>query len=146
MIIDHIGVAVASLEQGIMRWERMFGYKQISPIVYNSRQKVKVVFLDKDGSVCVKLVEPSGSDSPIASFVRKGGGLHHLCIRCNGLEDALPLMKQAGARILVDPQPGEAFRGHNIAFCLVPGNLNIEMIDTTDKTLFDTPDQYAGSA
>jgi hypothetical protein len=46
-------------------------------------------------------------------------------------------MKQAGARILVNPQPGEAFCGHNIAFCLAPGNLNIEVIDTTEKILFE---------
>ena len=137
MIIDHIGVAVASNEQGIAGWERLFGYKQASPIVDNSRQKVRVVFLNKDGSVRVKLVEPSAPESPIASFVRRGGALHHLCFRCKDLDGALLLMKQAGARILVNPQPGEAFCGHNIAFCLAPGNLNIEVIDTTEKILFE---------
>jgi methylmalonyl-CoA/ethylmalonyl-CoA epimerase len=141
MIVDHIGVAVSSLQQGIRDWETLFGYRQISPVVENTRQKVRVVFLAKDSSVPVKLMEPSSPDSPIAQFARKGGGLHHLCFRCDDLDAAVPSLKQAGARFLVSPQPGEAFHNHNIAFCLTPGNLNIELIDTNEKVLFPGPGQ-----
>ncbi len=133
MILDHIGIAVPSLQQGIHDWERMFGYQAASPIVENTRQKVRVVFLSKQGSLPVKLIEPAAEDSPIAQFARKGGGLHHLCFRCESLESAIPAIRQAGARLLVPPQPGEAFCGHPIAFCLAPGNLNIELIDTDQK-------------
>ena len=45
MIIDHIGIAVKSLEQSIEHWERVFGYQQLTAIVVNSRQKVRVAFL-----------------------------------------------------------------------------------------------------
>ena len=141
MIIDHIGVAVTSLQQGIQAWETLFGYKQISPVVENTRQKVRVVFLAKNSSVPVKLIEPAVPDSPIAQFARNGGGIHHLCFRCDDLDAAVASLKYAGARCLVPPQPGEAFRNHNIAFCLTPGNLNIELIDTCEKVMFPVSDQ-----
>jgi methylmalonyl-CoA/ethylmalonyl-CoA epimerase len=141
MIIDHIGVAVASLEQGIEDWERLFGYRQISPVVENTRQKVRVVFLAKNGSVLVKLIEPAVADSPIAQFARKGGGMHHLCFRCEDLDAGVDSLRNAGARFLVPPQPGEAFDNHNIAFCLTPGNLNIELIDTCEKVTFPVSDR-----
>ena len=132
MVIDHIGIVVRSLEEGIQHWEKMFGYRRNSRIVTNTRQKVKVVFLTKTDSITVKLVEPSEPASPVAQFARKGGGLHHVCFRCHDLTSDIPVLKDKGARLIVIPQPGEAFRNHNIAFFLA-GNLNIELIDTAEK-------------
>lgn len=133
MTIDHIGVAVWSLADGIRMWCELFGYRQISPVVTNQRQKTRVVFLGKKDSIMVKLIEPSAEDSPVAAFTRKGGGLHHLAFRCDDLSSEIPLLKKSGARFLVPPEPGEAFCQHPIAFFLVPGNLNIELIDTEEK-------------
>jgi methylmalonyl-CoA/ethylmalonyl-CoA epimerase len=141
MILDHIGIAVASVEAGIREWDTLFGYRQASPVVENRRQKVRVVFLAKEGSMPVKLVEPSDPKSPMFSFTRRGGGLHHLCFRCEALDAAISTLSQGGARTLVPPQPGEAFRDHKIAFLLTSGNLNIELIDTDEKALFASADR-----
>ena len=81
MTIDHIGIVVRSLAEGINQWQDLFGYKQNSDIVSNSRQKVKVVFLSKPGSLPVKLLEPTDPTSPVFVFARRGGGLHHLCFK-----------------------------------------------------------------
>src|SRR5580698_8629510 len=108
MVIDHIGIVVRSLEQGIEQWQKLFGYRQSSEIVTNTRQKVKVVFLAKPDSILVKLVEPSTPDSPVSAFARRGGGLHHLCFRCGDLTMEIPALKANGARFIVPPQPGEA--------------------------------------
>ena len=132
MVIDHLGIVVRSLEEGMQQWERLFGYKRSSIIVTNTRQKVKVVFLSKPNSVTIKLVEPSEPDSPVSGFARKGGGLHHLCFKCDDLKSAIPLLKEEGARLMVPPEPGEAFKNHDIAFFLA-GSLNIELIDTLEK-------------
>ena len=51
MIIDHICFAVKNLHEGITYWEIVFGYKQMTNIVNNSLQKVKVVFLRKEESI-----------------------------------------------------------------------------------------------
>lgn len=132
MVIDHIGIVVRSLEQGIQQWEELFGYTRNSDIVANTRQKVRVVFLAKKDSLTVKLLEPSEPSSPVSLFARKGGGLHHLCFRCDDLKIEIPLLQEKGARLLVPPQPGEAFCNRDIAF-LFADNLNIELIDTTEK-------------
>lgn len=144
MIIDHIAIAVNSLEDSIRQWSDLFGYRQISPIVTNASQQVRVAFLAKDQSVLVKLVQPSDTDTPLAHAVRRGGGLHHLCFRCESLETAIPFLRQAGARVMVPPEPGEAFCGHKIAFLLAPGNLSIELIDTGEKVLLAPFDRATG--
>lgn len=133
MVIDHVGIVVPSLEQGIRQWEELFGYRKNSEIVLNSRQRVRVVFLAKQESLTIKLLEPSGPDSPVATFARRGGGLHHLCFRCNDMKVQIPLLKEKGARFIVPPQPGEAFGNRDIAFFLAGNNLNVELIDTTHK-------------
>jgi len=134
MIIDHIGIVVRSLEEGIQQWEELFGYRKNSAIVVNTRQKVKVVFLAKKGSLPVKLVEPSEPASPAFLFARRGGGLHHLCFKCGNLKSEIPLLEQKGAKFIVPPEPGEAFNNKDIAFFLVNNCLNIELIDTDEKT------------
>jgi len=134
MIIDHIGVVVRSLEEGMERWKELFGYRKNSDIVVNTRQKVKVVFLSKPGSLPVKLVEPLEAASPVFQFARRGGGLHHLCFRCDDMKTQIPVLKQKGANFIVLPEPGEAFKNHDIAFFLVNNSLNVELIDTDEKT------------
>ncbi len=133
MVIDHIGIVVQSLERAIERWEDLFGYAKASDIILNTRQRVRVVFLSKSESVTVKLLEPSDPSSPVHTFARKGGGLHHICFRCEDLEAQIPLFKEKGARLIVPPEPGEAFNNNEIAFMLVENNLNVELIDSAEK-------------
>lgn len=133
MIIDHIGIVVRSLEDGIQQWADLFGYAQNSDIVLNSRQKVRVVFLAKKNSITVKLVAPADEKSPVFLFARRGGGLHHLCFRCDDLKVQIPILEAREAKFLVPPEPGEAFKNKDIAFFLARNNLNIELIDTEEK-------------
>jgi methylmalonyl-CoA/ethylmalonyl-CoA epimerase len=133
MIIDHIGIVVPDLDEGITQWTKLFGYAQSSEPILNSIQKVKVVFLSKHDSLTIKLIAPASDDSPIKNFALKGGGLHHLCFKCDHIENQIPVLQKKGARLMVPPQPGEAFNDHLIAFLLAPGNLNVELIDTPEK-------------
>ena len=133
MVIDHIGIVVRSLEDGLQQWESLFGYQKNSDLVTNTRQKVRVVFLAKKDSLPVKLIEPSDESSPIFAFARRGGGLHHLCFRCGDLKTEIQLLEAKDAKFLVPPQPGEAFNNNDIAFFLTRNNLNVELIDTEEK-------------
>jgi len=130
MIIDHVGVAVRSIESAVARWESVFGYRRATGLVVNTRQKVKVTFLVKEGSLPVKLIEPSDPDSPIQAFVQRGGGLHHLCFRCESLDAELVRLRELGLRVLTPPQPGEAFEDERIAFVFAGDGVNVELIDT----------------
>lgn len=133
MIVDHIGIVVRSLDEGIQQWAEMFGYQKNSDIVLNTRQKVRVVFMAKKGSLPVKLVEPADATSPIFMFARRGGGLHHLCFRCDDMKVQIPILESQEAKFLVPPEPGEAFKNNDIAFFLAKNNLNVELIDTEEK-------------
>ena len=133
MVIDHIGIVVRSIEKGIEHWEDVFGYRQMTQIVTNTRQKVRVVFLCKQDSLTVKMVEPVDETSPVHRFALKGGGLHHICFRCDDLDKDLDRLKHMGLRVLTEPQPGEAFENNNIAFVYANHGLNIELIDTDKK-------------
>jgi methylmalonyl-CoA/ethylmalonyl-CoA epimerase len=133
MTIDHIAFVVSSLERGLLQWCNEFGYTQMTAPVENTRQQVKVVFLRKDGSVTVKLVEPSGETSPVYKLAARGGGLHHICFRCGDLHGEMDRLVASGARILAAPQPGEAFEGEDIAFLYCSNGLNVELIETEKK-------------
>lgn len=133
MIIDHIGIAVRSLEKGIQHWEKAFGYQQMTEIVENTRQKVKVVFLHKPDSLTIKLIEPVDETSPAFTFTRKGGGLHHLCFKCDDMTETIVDLKEKGLRVLAGPEPGEAFENEDIAFLFAKMGLNIEVTDTEKR-------------
>lgn len=133
MKIDHICFAVKDISEGISYWENVFGYRQMTEVVQNSLQKVKVAFLCKDDSVLVKLIEPLEENLSLVNFVNRGGGFHHLCFRVESMERKLKELKDKGLITLVPPQPGEAFNNHEIAFLLAKYGLNIELIDTDEK-------------
>jgi len=133
MVIDHISFAVKNLEEGISYWSRVFGYRQLTNIVVNSLQKVKVVFLGKEGSIPVKLIEPVEGNLSLQNFVSRGGGFHHICFKCSDINEKLNELSDKGLLVLVPPQPGEAFNNHEIAFLLARYGLNIELIDTEER-------------
>jgi len=133
MVVDHIGIVVKSIEEGISYWEKVFGYKQMTEMVINTRQKVKVVFLTKENSLLIKLIEPTDETSPVFRIAKKGGGLHHLAFRCKEINEEITRLKSLGLRVITNPQPGEAFENNQIAFLLGDQALNIELIDTDKK-------------
>jgi methylmalonyl-CoA/ethylmalonyl-CoA epimerase len=133
MIIDHICFAVKDIEEGITYWESAFGYKQMTGIVVNSLQKVKVVFLRKERSLTIKIIEPLKDNLSLVNFVSRGGGFHHICFKCDDIDEGIKDLKNKGLITLVPPQPGEAFKNHNIAFLLARYGLNIELIDTDER-------------
>jgi len=133
MVIDHISFAVKNLEEGISYWSRVFGYRQLTNMVVNSLQKVKVVFLGKENSIAVKLIEPVEGNLSLQNFVNRGGGFHHICFKCSDVNEKLNELSDKGLLVLVPPQPGEAFNNHEIAFLLARYGLNIELIDTEER-------------
>lgn len=133
MKIDHIGIAVKDIEQAIKYWNDVFGYKQATEVVLNTRQKVFVVFLELEDSISVKLIQPSEESSPLHNFIKKGGSLHHLCFKTDNLKEKVVELKELGLLSLTPPQPGEAFDNNLIAFMFAKNNLNVELIDTDIK-------------
>ena len=130
MIIDHVGIAARSIERSIEHWRTVFGYEQATEIVSNTRQKVRVVFMVRRGSLQVKLIEPTDPTSPIHALAQRGGGLHHLCFRCESVDAEVVRLVALGLRVIAPSQPGEAFEDEKIGFVYAGDGLSIELIDT----------------
>ena len=135
--MDHIGIVVKDLEKAIKFWAETFEYEQTTRIIENSRQKVWVVFMHKKNSLPIKLISPSEKSSTIYRFAQQGGGLHHLCFSCCDVTKEVKRLKECGLRILVDPEPGEAFQGENIAFLHSRFLGNVELIDTEKRCFLE---------
>lgn len=123
--LDHIGIQVGDLEPVIQAFAKYFGYHQATQPVINTRHQVEVVFLEKEGSMPIKLFRS------IADPKKLPPKLHHLALRTNQIEGAVAALKQVGARVLNEPAPGEAFDDEPIAFLFAAG-LNVELV-STDK-------------
>jgi methylmalonyl-CoA/ethylmalonyl-CoA epimerase len=142
MVIDHVAILVRSLEQAIPLWQSAFGYAAMTSPVVNTRQRVRVVFLAKKGSVVIKLFEPTDESSPVHAAAARGGGLHHLCFRCESLDDELARLQHQGMRLLAGPEPGEAFDNEAIAFVYAGQGLNVELVATDKKAArLEVPDR-----
>ncbi|CAM1377694.1 methylmalonyl-CoA epimerase, partial [Fretibacterium fastidiosum] len=113
-IIDHIGVAVKSIDAALEFWEGTLGVA-CHGVEEVAEQKVKTAFLPlKDSEV--ELLEPTAEDSPVAKFIaKKGEGMHHMALRVDDLEAALAELKAKGVR-LIDEKPRRGAGGALIAF------------------------------
>lgn len=130
MHLDHICIAVRSIEAAVTRLGPLLGYEPRTRKVTNTRQKVNVLFMSRAGSLDLKLIEPSCEDSPLWASLRKGEGLHHICFRTDDTTAALAELQSKGLRVLAPPAPGEAFDDGLIAFGFAGCGLNVELIDT----------------
>lgn len=133
MIIDHICFAVKDTAEALTYWKNVFGYERMTESVVNTSQKVKVTFLKKEGSITVKIIEPTEDNKTLQSFVNRDGGFHHICFRCEDVHQKVTELKDKGLRLLLAPEPGEAFNNREIAFMLARFNMNVEIIDTDEK-------------
>jgi methylmalonyl-CoA/ethylmalonyl-CoA epimerase len=112
--IDHIGIAVRSLETSIPFYRDVLGmaFEGTEEV---AEQKVRVAFLAV-GESRIELLEPTAEDSPVARFLEKGGeGIHHIAYQVEDLAAALAAMKARGIR-LVDEVPRRGAHGTRIAF------------------------------
>lgn len=112
--IDHLGVAVQSLEEAIPFYRDNLGmtFQGTEEV---AEQKVRVAFL-QIGESKIELLEPTAEDSPIAKFLEKNGsGIHHIAYEVENIEEALADLEAKGTR-LIDSTPRNGAHGARIAF------------------------------
>ena len=105
--IDHLGIAVQSIEEVLHYFENTLGLKCYA-IEEVADQKVKTAFL-KVGEVKLELLEPTSPESAVAKFLEKGGkGVHHVAFAIeDGVANALAECDAQGIRLIDKaPRPG----------------------------------------
>lgn len=112
--IEHIGIAVKSLEEAIPYYEKVLGLKCYN-IEEVADQKVKTAFF-KVGQTKIELLESTDPEGTIAKFIeKKGEGVHHIAFATDNIEAELAHAKEAGVR-LIDETPRMGAEGLTIGF------------------------------
>lgn len=112
--IEHIGIAVKSLNDSIPYYEEVLGLKcySVEEVV---DQKVKTAFF-MVGQTKIELLEATSEESPIAKFIeKKGEGIHHLAFAMDDVAEALTHAESKGIQ-LIDKQPRQGAEGLMIGF------------------------------
>ena len=112
--IDHLGIAVKSIENGKNFWSDVLGLEFAGSETV-AAQKVTTAFLPV-GESEVELLESTSDDGPVAKYIeKKGEGIQHVAFRVENIEEALAELKAKGIR-LIDEIPRIGAGGAKIAF------------------------------
>jgi methylmalonyl-CoA/ethylmalonyl-CoA epimerase len=112
--IEHIGIAVRSIEKALDFYEGVLGLKCYK-IEEVSDQRVRTAFL-MVGDTKIELLESTASDGPIGKFIdKRGEGIHHIAFAVEKIEDHLSNAALLGVR-LIDSIPRKGAENMDIAF------------------------------
>jgi len=131
--IDHVGVAVADLDEAIAFYERVFGMKCIH-IEENPEQGVREAMMSvgptPEGG-CVQLLAPLSPASTIAKFLdRSGPGLQQVAYTVRDVDAASAALRDRGVRLLYDaPRRGTAGSRINFVHPKDAGGVLVELVE-----------------
>jgi methylmalonyl-CoA/ethylmalonyl-CoA epimerase len=130
MKLDHIGIAVSSLEDALRTYQSL-GF-HVEDIITIEEQKVRVAILPA-GESQIELLEPTADSSVIQKFLEtKGQGVHHLCFKVKSLEKKLSELKMTSVQVL-DQVPCLGYEGRKVAF-LYPKTTQGVLIELVEET------------
>ena len=133
MKLDHLGIAVPDLESALAFWRDALGL-ELSDVEVVESEGVRTAFLPV-GDASIELLEPLGDEGVIAKYLEKRGpGIHHICMRVDGIEETLDSLDAAGVR-LVDRKPRPGAHGTKVAFLhpKAAGGVLVELAEPGDE-------------
>jgi methylmalonyl-CoA/ethylmalonyl-CoA epimerase len=112
--LDHIGVAVESLEKGRAFYEALgLGPMETERV---DSEKVTVGFFELGNDARIELLEPTSPDSAVAKFmVKRGPGIHHICLKVADIRSTMKALKAQGVQ-LINEEPKRGAHDCLIAF------------------------------
>jgi methylmalonyl-CoA/ethylmalonyl-CoA epimerase len=128
--IDHIGIAVESLDQGSVFYKAL-GFGNMETEVVES-EKVKVGFLGLTNQANIELLEPTSDDSAVKKFLdKRGPGIHHICLRVKGIDQLVEDLKSKGVR-MINETPKMGAHHCRVAF-VHPASTGGVLIELSEK-------------
>lgn len=105
--MNHIGVAVPSIEKAMETYRNLYGATEFVQPWDMPAQGVRVGFVNLPNTQ-IELIEPLGPNSPIVGFLEKNpkGGQHHVCFEVKNIHEAKAEMERKGAKVLGEPRIG----------------------------------------
>jgi len=135
MKLEHIGIIVKDLETARQYYEKNFGFKNISQIIDEPEQKVKIIFINTGScGPSIELIQPVSEDSAVYNFLKKtGGGLHHLSYEVENLDIAIEHFKNLKAVMVGRIYPGAGHNGRRVVWFYTSFKELIELIEEDKK-------------
>lgn len=128
--IQHLGIAVGSIDQALEFWRDGLGL-ELKEVEVVEDQGVRVAMLPI-GESRIELLEPTGDETPVGKFIAKrGAGIHHLCVEVDDVAAKLADLKAKGVR-LIDEQPRIGAGGALVAF-IHPASTGGVLIELTQR-------------
>jgi methylmalonyl-CoA epimerase len=114
--IDHLGIAVRSLDEGLRFYESLLGMRvSRKETVVAERVNVAMLPAGGEGAPRIELLEAMDKESTVAKFIEgRGPGLHHIALRVDDLVAVTQRLRAEGARLLNEPRLGAG--GHIYVF------------------------------
>jgi methylmalonyl-CoA/ethylmalonyl-CoA epimerase len=134
MKLHHIGIVVSDISKYQNQMIKLLKPKETDIPKENKLQKIKYLFINVGGSN-IELIEPLENDSPVTSFLEKGGGLHHLAFEVDDIEQSILEFEKNGGRVLNTPQVG--FENRLISF-IFQNSFPFKIIELVSKKPDDT--------
>ncbi len=128
--IQHLGIAVSSIDEALNFWRDGLGL-ELQEIEVVEDQGVRVAMLPI-GESRIELLEATGAQSPVGKFVAKRGpGIHHLCVEVDDISAKLAELKARGVR-LIDEEARIGAGGALVAF-IHPSSTGGVLIELTQR-------------
>jgi methylmalonyl-CoA/ethylmalonyl-CoA epimerase len=127
----HVGFVVSSIQNTAQIFAESLDAEWDGVVVFDPHQNVRVTFLHSENPAdpLFELIEPAGENSPVLKFLKKGGGMHHVCYLVNSLEEQLQRSRSQRALVVRQPVPAAAFGGRRIAWVYTANRLLIEYLE-----------------
>jgi methylmalonyl-CoA/ethylmalonyl-CoA epimerase len=102
--VDHLGIAVPRLEEAVAAYQALgFTLEAVHEV---PSEGVRTAFLPAGGTH-LELLEPTGPASPVARFLEKRSGLHHVCVAVADIAEAVRELREKGVPFVGEaPRPG----------------------------------------
>jgi len=130
-VTHHVGIVLASIDAEVSSYETTLNLRVVSGPFIDPLQEARVIFLSggQPAEAAIELVEPTSETSPVASFLKRGGGMHHICYVTKNIEGELARVSALGALIVRPPVPAVAFQGRRIAWVYTRQRLLVELLE-----------------
>ncbi len=130
-VLHHLGFVVKSISDVAEEFAASISARWDGEITHDPIQRVRVAFVKPADlrNPVFELVEPASEASPVSNFLKKGGGLHHVCYEIDDLESGLSEARSAGLITIATPAPAVAFGGRRIAWVCSKRRLLVELLE-----------------
>ncbi|MBC8485939.1 MAG: VOC family protein [Bacteroidetes bacterium] len=136
--IHHIGLVVDNIIEMSKFYKEKLCYSSESGVINEAKQKVYVHFLTL-GGYRIELIQPINEDSPVYRFLKKGGGLNHICYISDDIEISTQYLRKEHSMLPVSSEWSASIKNCKVKFLAKPDGEIIELMQPLDGTKYYPP-------